>query len=152
MDAARKPGEHLQRAIQLGIEHGYRQFINLVARGRDMDPDAVEEVAQGRVWIGSQAHELGLVDGLGSLADAVAAAAELADLTDYGIKRFTTPLSPRDVLIQQFMDSAELAPPVRIPGAIAQGTGSCGIAERSERHLCDLRALPEPDALRFRQR
>ena len=83
-----------------------------------MDPDAVEEIAQGRVWIGSQAHELGLVDGLGSLADAVAAAAELADLADYGIKRFTTPLSPRDVLIQQFMDAAEVVPPVRIPGAM----------------------------------
>ena len=120
MDAARKPGEHLQRALQLGIEHGYRQFINLVARGRDMTPDAVEEIAQGRVWIGSQAHELGLVDGLGSLSDAVAAAAELASLDDYGIKRFTTPLSPRDVLIQQFMDSAEVVPPVRIPGVMLE--------------------------------
>ena len=118
MNPARKPGEYLQRALQLRIEHGYRQFINLVARGRDMTPDAVEDIAQGRVWIGSQAHELGLVDGLGSLADAVAVAAELADLTDYGIKRFTTPLSPRDVLVQQLMDSAELAPPVRIPGAV----------------------------------
>ena len=118
MDPARKPGEHLQRALQLGIEHGYRQFINLVARGREMTPDAVEEIAQGRVWIGSQAHELGLVDGLGSLSDAVAAAAELASLDDYGIKRFTTPLSPRDVLIQQFMDSAEVASPVPIPGAM----------------------------------
>ena len=118
MDPARKPGEHLQRFLQLNVEHGYRQFINLVARGRDMDPDAVEEIAQGRVWIGSQAHELGLVDGLGSLADAVAEAAELANLADYGIKRFTTPLSPRDVLIQQFMDAAEVTPPVRIPGAL----------------------------------
>ena len=118
LNAARKPGEHLQRALQLGTEHGYRQFIDLVARGRDMAPDAVEEIAQGRVWIGSRALEIGLVDGLGSLPDAVSAAAELADLTDYGIKRFTTPLSPRDVLIQQLLDSAEVAPPVPIPGAL----------------------------------
>ena len=66
----------------------------------------------------ARALEIGLVDGLGSLPDAVSAAAELADLTDYGIKRFTTPLSPRDVLIQQLLDSAEVAPPVHIPGAL----------------------------------
>ena len=118
LNPARAPSEQLQRAIQLRIEHGYRQFINLVARGRDMNPDAVEEIAQGRVWIGSQALEVGLVDGLGSLDDAVAAAAELANLTDYGIKRFTMPLSPRDVLIQQFLDSVEVTPPIRIPGTL----------------------------------
>ena len=114
LDPARAPNEQVQRAMQFGVEHGYRQFINLVARGRDMAPDAVEEVAQGRVWIGSQAVELGLVDGLGNMADAVAAAAELADLADYGIKRFTTPLSPQDMLIQQFLDSTQTAPPMRI--------------------------------------
>ena len=118
LDAARKPGDHLQRAMQLGVEHGYRQFINLVARGRDLTPEAVEEVAAGRVWIGSQALELGLVDALGSLPDAVSAAAELADLTDYGVKRFSTPLSTRDIVLQQFMDSVETAPPVRIPEVV----------------------------------
>ena len=118
MDPLRTPSEPVQRVMQFSIEHGYRQFINLVARGRDMTPDAVEEVAQGRVWLGSRALELGLVDALGSLPDAVEAAAELAGLTEYGVKRFTTPLSPREVLIQQLMDSAESTPPGRISGVV----------------------------------
>ena len=107
-----------QRVIQSNIEHGYRKFINLVARGRDMTPEAVDEVAQGRVWLGERALELGLVDGLGGLTDAVAAAAELAELEDYGVKRFTLPLSPRDVLIQQLMDSAQSAAPSRLAGLL----------------------------------
>ena len=85
-----------------------------------MTPDEVNEVAQGRVWLGSSAQELGLVDGLGGLADAVRAAAELANLDEYGIKRFATPLSPRDLLIQQLMDSAESGPAGRISGAMRE--------------------------------
>jgi len=120
LDPSRKPSEHVQRVLQMTIEHGYERFINLVARGRDMAPDTVEAIAQGRVWIGSQAYELGLVDGLGDLDDAVAAAAELAALDDYDIKRFTIPLSPREQLIQQFLDSAEVAPPLPVPGAVLE--------------------------------
>ncbi len=106
--------EPMQRVLQSNIEHGYRQFVNLVARGRDMTPAAVEEVAQGRVWLGERAHELGLVDALGGLADAVEVAAGLAELTDYGIKRLTLPLSPGDVLIQQLMETAQTAPPSQL--------------------------------------
>ena len=60
-------GPH-QRVIQSNIEHGYREFIGLVARGRDMTPEAVDEVAQGRVWLGERALELGLIDALGGAA------------------------------------------------------------------------------------
>ena len=48
-----------------------------------MEPEAVREIAEGRVWDGANALDLGLIDQLGSLKDAIAAAAELADLTDY---------------------------------------------------------------------
>ena len=48
----------------------------------------------------------------------MAAAAELAELEDYGVKRFTLPLSPRDVLIQQLMDSAQSAAPSRLAGLL----------------------------------
>ena len=120
LDPMRTPSEPVQRVLQISIEHGYRQFVNLVARGRDMTPDEVDEVGQGRVWLGRRAHELGLVDALGSLSDAVQAAAELADLDEYGIKRFTKPLSPRDLLIQQFMDSTESGSPGRITSAMSE--------------------------------
>jgi len=73
----------LQESIQLSVEEGYTRFISIVADGRQMEPAEVEKVAQGRVWDGAKAMELGLVDELGGLQEAVKAAAGLADLTDY---------------------------------------------------------------------
>jgi protease-4 len=69
--------------IQMSIERGYKRFISLVARERGMTLEEVDAVAQGRVWVGTQALELGLVDELGSLSDAVAHAAQLAELEDF---------------------------------------------------------------------
>lgn len=78
--ADRELGEPMRRLLQSFIENGYEQFINLVADARGMTPEAVDEVARGRVWSGSQAHERGLVDQLGSLDEAAAAAARRAGL------------------------------------------------------------------------
>lgn len=72
--------EGYKSMIQMNIERGYKRFISLVARERGMTLDEVDAVAQGRVWVGTQALEIGLVDELGSLADAVAQAAKLAEL------------------------------------------------------------------------
>ena len=66
--------------IQSSIEKGYRDFINGVAEGRSLQPEAVDRIARGRVWSGLKAKELGLVDGFGGLDAAVTAAAELAEL------------------------------------------------------------------------
>ena len=68
------------RVLQLSVENGYQRFIDIVARGRDMQKQAVEKVAQGRVWDGRTARDLGLVDEMGSLREAVARAARLAGL------------------------------------------------------------------------
>ncbi|WP_262696090.1 signal peptide peptidase SppA [Kordiimonas aquimaris] len=64
--------------LQQSIESGYGQFLELVARGRGMTVEDVDKIAQGRVWIGSTAQELGLVDHLGEFEDAVEAAATAA--------------------------------------------------------------------------
>ena len=73
----------LKETIQLNVEEGYERFINIVASGRDMDLKQVEAIAQGKVWDGAKAKEIGLVDELGDLEDAISAAAELANLKDY---------------------------------------------------------------------
>jgi protease-4 len=73
----------LEQSIQLSVEEGYGRFISIVAEGREMEPDSVRQIAEGRVWDGANALDLGLIDELGGLEDAIAAAAELADLTDY---------------------------------------------------------------------
>lgn len=69
--------------IQRMVERGYRTFLSRVAEGRNMTLEQVDQVAQGRVWLGSKALELGLVDELGGLSTAVEAAAKLANLSEY---------------------------------------------------------------------
>ncbi len=71
-----------RRMVTLFIEAVYSDFLELVATGRDKPRDAVHEIAQGRVWIGSDAMERGLVDQLGGLQDAIKSAAALAGLED----------------------------------------------------------------------
>jgi protease-4 len=80
--ADRALGEGGRAILQLGIENGYQRFIDKVAAARDMPVERVSEIARGRVWLGQQAKELGLVDELGDLADAIDSAAELASLGD----------------------------------------------------------------------
>ena len=95
----RKLTPEMSQIIQMAIENGYDQFINLVATERGMTPEAVDKIAQGRVWSGQKAKEIGLVDNLGSYADAIAAAANKAELANYDVKVITKPLSPVDQLM-----------------------------------------------------
>ncbi len=101
--------------VQSNIENGYQRFLNLVARGRDMTPDAVDKIAQGRVWSGETAKELGLVDQLGGLQDAIASAAEKAGLEDYQVQYVEKPLTPREQFIQQLSDNISLEVSSGIP-------------------------------------
>ena len=100
--------EPMSRILQSNVENSYQLFLNLVARGRDMKPEVVAEIAQGRVWIGAKALELGLVDDLGGLQDAIAEAATLAELTEYDVRDLTTPLSTRELLLRELSDSVAL--------------------------------------------
>ena len=79
--------EEAREAIRLGIEEGYQQFITKAAEGRGRTPEEIDAVGRGRVWSGADAHRLGLVDHLGGLEDAIAAAAERAGLGErYGVR------------------------------------------------------------------
>ena len=69
-----------QRLLQSGTEDIYRRFLSLVSENRDMPVERVAELAEGRVWAGGTARQLGLVDEFGSLDDAIAEAASRAEL------------------------------------------------------------------------
>jgi protease IV len=71
-----------------GIERIYTTFVNKVAIGRNMTFAEVDSIAQGRVWTGKEALENGLVDELGSLDDAIEAAASLADIDSYRVRNY----------------------------------------------------------------
>lgn len=112
----RRPLEPLAaEAMQIAIEHGYRRFLDTVAQGREMTTAEVELIAQGRVWTGEAASKLGLVDRLGALDGAIAAAAERAGLRRYEVVWPEARLSPRDLLLRRLSDmtgvGAREAPP-----------------------------------------
>lgn len=71
--------------MQQYVNRGYRLFISRVAAGRHITPEQVDHIGQGRVWTGSQALKIKLVDKLGTLDDAIAEAASRANLKDYDV-------------------------------------------------------------------
>jgi protease-4 len=84
----------------------YGRFLGVVAAARHKTPQQVDQIAQGRVWDGGTAHQLGLVDGFGGLADAIAKAAELARLgNERGVRYLEPQPSLRDQLIAAIASS-----------------------------------------------
>jgi len=75
--------EREKQYLQQTTNDIYDTFISRVAEGRNMDRASVEKIAQGRVWTGEKAQELGLVDVIGDLDKAIEIAAEMADSEDY---------------------------------------------------------------------
>jgi protease-4 len=110
----------LASSITSSVEHTYRGFVDLVARGRGMSFEQVDAVAQGRVWNAADAMEAGLVDQLGGLEQAIQAAAELAGLKDYRVDFVDPPLSPAEQIFQQLADRVGKVGLVR-QAAVSQG-------------------------------
>jgi protease-4 len=79
-DILRGPSDEANRFLQMGVEGTYRRFLKLVSDARSMPVEKVHEIAQGRVWDGGTARQLGLVDQFGSLEDAIAEAAKRAGI------------------------------------------------------------------------
>lgn len=80
--------ESFKGVITESIENIYDIFLERVAEGRGMTKEQVNEVAQGRVWTGTDAKRLGLIDEIGGLEDAIAYAAELGEVQEYGLENF----------------------------------------------------------------
>ena len=100
-NTARPLNPILADLIEQTIQNSYARFIKKVSEGRNMAPQEVEKIAQGRVWAGITAKELGLVDGIGNLQDAVGSAAELANLKDYEVVYVRQPLTAREEMIRR---------------------------------------------------
>jgi len=102
-DVLRGPSPEAGQLIQAGIESTYNRFLSIVAASRHKSPADVDKIAQGRVWDGGTAHQLGLVDGFGGMQEAIAKAGDLAKLgkDDREIRYLDAPRSFRD----QFLES-----------------------------------------------
>lgn len=96
--------------MQASVEDIYETFVSLVASSRNMDVAAVDAIAQGRVWTGADALGIGLVDEIGTLDDAIAYAAALADYhssDEYTVCDYPEPLTPFQQILMQFGNSSE---------------------------------------------
>ena len=96
-----KNNEEIMAKLQNNINRGYQNFLNVVAEGRGMKPEQVNEIAQGRVWLATDAIKIKLVDKLGSLDDAVKKAAELAKLDEYHTAAYPGEVSWLDNLLSK---------------------------------------------------
>jgi protease-4 len=140
----REMAQHTRDLFQLVIEDGYEDFISRVAIFRGLEKDAVDEVAQGRVWTGADALEFGLIDELGDLDDAVAYAAEITDLDEgWGTKTIRQQLSPSEQMIVDLLSTAngfglDLSGMRRSPSAIEM------IAGRIEAMIAPLTKYDDP--------
>lgn len=112
--------------IQQIINRGYDEFLTRVAEARKMDKAAVDKIARGRVWSGEDALRLGLVDKLGGLPDAIAAAAARAKLgKDYQVRYIEKKMNWKEQLVADMMSGTarlaggEAAMPARVPAWLA---------------------------------
>lgn len=97
--------------MQITIENGYKTFVGLVAKSRNKTPAEIDKIAQGRVWIGSDAKKIGLIDQLGDFDDAVNKAAELAKLDKVELDWMQPELTFMDQLILELSSSAQAVMP-----------------------------------------
>lgn len=104
----REMSDDAKQLFQLLVNHDYDDFISRVSEDREIDKQQVDRIAQGQVWTGADALANGLVDEIGSLEDAVAAAAELAELEegDFGRKYINPELSGAEQFAVEFLATA----------------------------------------------
>jgi protease-4 len=93
--------------IQHGVDTIYYKFKKRVSEGRGMTMEAVDEVAQGRVWTGVQAKEIGLVDVIGGMNEAITIAAYKAGLKNYRTKEYPESEEPFEKLFKSLKNDTE---------------------------------------------
>ena len=88
--------------MQNMVERGYDLFTRRCAAGRDMTQDEIKKIGEGRVWLGKDALEIGLVDNLGNINDAIAKAVELAQLGEYNLVTYPEKVDPIQEMLKMF--------------------------------------------------
>ena len=102
LDPARPLSPQWEQVLRLSNNNAYQRFLGVVAEGRKMPVEKVAELAEGRVWTGARAQQQGLVDKLGSLDEALKAAAKRANLEDYDTRELKAPEDWRAALLEAF--------------------------------------------------
>jgi protease-4 len=106
-DLLRGPSPEANALIQTSVEATYARFLDIVAKARRKTPQQVDAIAQGRVWDGGAARQLGLIDGFGGMEEAVAKAAALAKLDTKSVRYIEPPKSVEDELVEMLANDRD---------------------------------------------
>ena len=135
--------------IQQGVEHTYNQFLRIVAESRNSTPQEVHKIAQGQVWTGRAALDLGLVDQLGNLKEAIADAAQVAGLENYQVLEITRTLTPSERLMRALADNVDAVVSNTVKANLPLGAWLESLRPALD-PLRELHALQDPRALYVR--
>ena len=100
--------ENVTNAIQAGVDDIYDKFVNKVSANRNMRYEEVHAIAKGRIWSGEKALQLGLIDKIGDLDDALESASNMAEIDDYKVVRYFKELDPFEVFINELLDNLDI--------------------------------------------
>ena len=100
--------ENITNLIQSSIDRTYFKFVNKVADNRGMSYENVLPIAGGRIWSGYKALDLGLIDKIGDLKDALDSAAKFAEIEEYSVKTYKKPLDPFELFINELLDNINI--------------------------------------------
>jgi len=123
--------------MQMSIEKIYGDFVNKVASGRKMSSQGVDSIGQGRVWSGTSALKIGLVDEMGGIEEAIKGAADLAGIESYSIRELPEIEDPYTRILTQLggelkmnMLKSELGESVKLYNMIQEVKNMSGIQAR----------------------
>ena len=96
-----------QALMQTMVERGYDLFTSRCAEGRHVEQDYIKSIGEGRVWLGAKGKEIGIVDELGNINDAIAKAVELAGLETYRLTYYPEVADPYQELLKLFDNTTD---------------------------------------------
>ena len=99
--------DYVTESIQASIDHTYDKFVSKVAENRNMAYKEVLSIAGGRIWSGEKALQLGLVDKIGDLEDAIDSAAQFADIDDYKIVSYEKEMDPFELFLNELLNNLD---------------------------------------------
>ena len=146
-DVLNGPSPEAEQLLQTGVESIYRRFLGIVSQSRHKTPQQIDQIAQGRVWDGGTAHQLGLVDGFGGMDEAIAKAAELAKLGDErGVTYLDRPTSFKEQLIETLAEQERDESAAPAESFAFFGNGQLKLAQA----LADVRSVLQGPSIQVR--
>jgi protease IV len=137
-DVLNGPSPEAEQLLQTGVDSIYRRFLGIVSESRHKSPAEIDRIAQGRVWDGGAARQLGLVDGFGGMDEAIAKAAELAKLGDErGVTYLDRPTTFKEQLIEMLAEQEKDEGSAPAEGFAIFGNGQMKLAQA----LADVRSV-----------